>query len=238
MTTITTTILMFDKRFLFILLLILFFLGMAFPCQGKMFGLFYGCNGDDLLYAEEDVKALASLYRKNNGNVILIRGDKAVKSTILKYLTIQSKACSEDDIFIFAYSGHGGKNCISTYNCILDFATIKKTITSHCKAKRKVFILDCCFSGNFANVSKLGNNGSTVIITSARKNEMSSETSDGHGELTQCIIDAFNGQADFNHDKRITVRELYDFCKDKRMTSHVTIKGLFNDNMLLYSIKK
>lgn len=231
-----TIIQMFKNCFLVFALV---FLGVASPCQGKMFGLFYGCNGDDLNYAENDVKALADLYRKNNGNVILIRGDMASRKIVTDYLTKQSKACSEDDIFIFAYSGHGCKNCISTCDGFLNFVTIKNIVKKHCKAKRKVFILDSCFSGNFANISILGNEGTTLVITSARKNEMSFEGGfEEHGELTQKIIEAFSGKADYDKDKRITVKELYRYCQSGSMLSHVTMKGRFNDSMLLYTIKK
>ena len=169
----------------------------------------------------------------------MIRGEKASRKIVTDYLTKQSKACSEDDIFIFAYSGHGCKNCISTCDGFLNFVTIKNIVKKHCKAKRKVFILDSCFSGNFANVSNLGNEGATLVITSARKNEMSVEGGLAeHGELTQKIIEAFSGKADYDKDKRITVKELYRYCQSGSMLSHVTMKGRFNDSMLLYTIKK
>lgn len=59
-----------------------------------------------------------------------------------------------------------------------------------------------------------------------------------HGELTQKIIEAFSGKADYDKDKRITVKELYRYCQSGSMLSHVTMKGRFNDSMLLYTIKK
>ena len=51
-------------------LLIVFALFFALNANAKMYGVFYGKNGDNLCCPQNDVTDLADLYRKNGGQVI------------------------------------------------------------------------------------------------------------------------------------------------------------------------
>lgn len=208
--------------------------------QAKMFGLFYGVDGYGLSSNENDITALADLYRKNNGSVILVRGDSVTHNVVIKYLKSQCDGCQKDDIFIFAYSGHGNNGIIQCGEEIIYYDEIKRIINK-CKANRKVIIIDACRSGSFYDTKEklVGNN--IVVITSSRKSEDSYST-DNNSLLYNAVFNGLKGDADVNNNGKIEVKELFDYIKDdKRMkflSQHPTIKGRFNDDMVLYTYEQ
>ena len=227
------------------LLLIVLALFFALNVDAKMYGLFYGCDGNnDLSCPENDVTDLATLYRKNGGQVILVIGDGVTRNNVINGLKKQANACTPNDILIFVYSGHGNDGYIACGNSHVNFSEIK-SIMSASKAKRKVVILDACYSGSFADQKHGKLSGENVIvITSSRRNEESGEV---RGSRNSCffeaMFDAFSGKADGNDDGKITAKEMYDYTHpifegSRFMQQHPTMKGRFNDNTILYTYRK
>ena len=222
-------------------IIIVFFL---FVCQcsyATMYGVFYGANIDGLECPENDMTDLAELYRKNNGNVLLLNGGGVTKQIVLDCLKIQSKQAKEDDILIFAYSGHGNDGIIQ---CGLDesisFEEIKN-ITNISKAKRKVFIISSCYSGTFSRHGKISipSDGSVIAITASQPNEEAYEQAlDRNSILFKHLLNGLKGKADKNDDGRIVAKELYDYLSHKiKRIQHPMMVGKFNDSMLLYTYK-
>lgn len=219
-------------------------LGVAMFANATMYGVFYGWNGDNLHCPENDVADLASLYRRNGGNVILIRGNGVNRQNVLGALRRQANAAKREDILIFAYSGHGNSGRIACgQGSSIAFKEIKKLFNS-CRARRKVIIIDACLSGSFGKDGTLDiRNGDNVIaITSARQNESSFESSlDRNSIFFTKLLKGLKGKADDNDDGRITAKELYDYLKPSFFSiprQHCTMKGQFSDNMLLYTYNK
>jgi hypothetical protein len=142
------------------------------------------------------------------------------------------------------YSGHGNDGYIACGNSHVNFSEIK-SIMSASKAKRKVVILDACYSGSFADQKHGKLSGENVIvITSSRRNEESGEV---RGSRNSCffeaMFDAFSGKADGNDDGKITAKEMYDYTHpifegSRFMQQHPTMKGRFNENTILYTYKR
>ena len=188
-----------------VFLLLLSILSVA-NAQGKMYGLFYGDDTNNCLGAENDVTRLADLYRNNGGQVILIKGDAISPDNILKHLKIQCDACTEDDIIIFAFSGHGNKGFLSCGKKTLNFDSIINELNA-CKANRKVIILDACYSGSFIEKWNRFNGKNTVIITSSRSNEESYSFGENGGIFFSNLIDGLNGNAHTNSDGKVVLRK-------------------------------
>ena len=223
--------------------LIIFALVLSLGISAKMYGLFYGIDGDNLGCPENDVTDLAALYRKNGGQVILVRGDGVTRQNVLEGLKKQANACTSNDIIMFVYSGHGNNGYIQCGTQSVSFSEIKR-ILSECAARRKVVIIDACFSGSFVDQRHgklVGEN--VIVLTSSRKNEESYETMGArNSHLFTALLDGLNGKADKNRDGMVVAKELHNYLKthtDQFLSmQHPTMKGRFNENTILYTYKR
>jgi hypothetical protein len=150
---------------------------------------------------------------------------------------------SRDDLILLYFSGHGVKDDNGT----LHFATritqknqqgriFTSTVVpanfiqncmSNSRSKRQVLILDCCFSGAFANDMKakqaeevvdikaqLGGEG-RAVLTSSTATQVSYEK-EGAGIYTRYLVQGLEtGAADRNGDGHISVDELHEYAKEK-----------------------
>lgn len=216
---------------------------MLFPSisNGKMYGLFYGVNGDGLRCPENDVSDLASLYRSKGGNVILIRGNKINKYVVINNLKKQAMACTMNDILIFAYSGHGNNSLIMCGNTeYIPFYEIKQII-SKSRARRKVLILDSCRSGSIADTNGLVKDKLTqvVVFTSSRGTQDSWETRGKRNSVFfTLLLKGLRGKADYNRDKKVTASELYKYVSRSSYLQNPTMKGRFSRDLVLSTIRK
>jgi hypothetical protein len=233
-----TIIQMFKRLILFIFALIL-----SLGVDAKMYGLFYGIDGDNLGCPENDVTDLAELYRKNGGQVILVRGDGVTRKNVLDGLRQQAGACTPNDIIMFVYSGHGNNGYIQCGNQCVNFSEIKR-IMSDCEARRKIVIIDACYSGSFVDQRHGKLTGENVIVlTSSRRNEESYETMGArNSHLFTALLDGLKGKADKNRDGMVVAKELHTYLKSNTNSilemQHPTMKGRFNENTILYTYKR
>lgn len=117
---------------------------------------------------------------------------------------------SDDDIALLYFAGHGivtstGGYIVTTDTEIYDEGISMDyilKIVNQSKARDKVIILDCCYSGNFGSASfgeeanKLAQlcDGLTVL-TASSKSGVSVETKNGAGLFTSLLLDALEGGA-------------------------------------------
>ena len=98
-----------------------------------------------------------------------------------------------------------------------------------CRARRQILILDCCYSGAFADRAKgsagpvvddplLGAGRGRVVLTASRAGEYSFQGEPlavtGSVFTTGLVEGLRTGAADLDHDGRITVDEAYDYAFD------------------------
>ncbi|XFA98637.1 caspase domain-containing protein [Candidatus Izemoplasma sp. B36] len=126
------------------------------------------------------------------------------------------------DVALFYFSGHGvtvdGKAYLVTldgreYDWGIDFEYVLN-LAKNSKARNKIIILDCCYSGKFGESPFIDKDSSVIpigvtILTASRKDEQSYEVN-GHGIFTNLLIEAISGgAADVKGD--ITPGSVYSF---------------------------
>jgi hypothetical protein len=155
--------------------------------------------------------------------------------------------CQKDDIVLLYFSGHGYRHedgnlfFVSHTTQInpqgglrigtaVDAKFIHERYMSRSKSKRQVLILDCCFSGAFAEgmsakeavvvsikkeiEAQLGGEG-RAVLTSSTATQVSFEDAGG-GVYTRYLVEGIEkGAADTNNDGVITVDELHEYAKRK-----------------------
>ncbi len=164
--------------------------------------------------------------------------------------------CQKDDVVLLYFSGHGYRHedgslfFISRNTQInpqglvrigtaVDAKFIHQNYMSRSKSKRQVLILDCCFSGAFAegmsakeisNLSikneifeQLGGEG-RAVLTSSTATQKSFEDSGG-GVYTRYLIEGIEtGAADNDNDGFVTVAELHEYAKRKVLEAKPAMK--------------
>jgi len=119
---------------------------------------------------EEDVQCIAHTLQEYTFEVKWSVGKKATNHHIRLMLNQLAKECRETDEVIVYFSGHGYRPQIESgmnesYLCTYDFneqgvalsdgtsyisaALIKTFLSEQVRARRVLFILDCCYSGGF-----------------------------------------------------------------------------------------
>jgi GUN4-like/Caspase domain len=157
-----------------------------------------------------------------------------------------SENCSKDDLILLYFSGHG----VQDDNGSLYFATrltqkngqgriftstavpvsFVQTCMSNSRCKRQVVILDCCFSGAFANDMKaksiaeqaidlkaqLGGEGRVVLTSSTATQVSDAGEGSAISTYTRYLVQGLDtGAADRDNDGQITVDELHEYAKEK-----------------------
>lgn len=151
---------------------------------------------------------------------------------------------AKDDLVLFFFSGHGVKDDRGR----LYFATrlTRKTergelvrstavpanfihdIMSNSRSKRQVVILDCCFSGAFAEgmtakddqsvdvATQLGGEGRAVLTSSTATQYSFEQTESDLSIYTRYIVEGIeSGAADMDSDGWIAIDELHDYAQKK-----------------------
>lgn len=152
-----------------------------------------------------DATAIDSLLKINgdeshNFDVKLLLDDEATKDNIVK--SIKNLYKNNDDVSLLYFSGHGmcGEDDGSLISVELEPIWFKEIMEEISKAHTKynVIILDCCFSGKFANESYIGDktilSDNTVVLTACRPDEPAVDNRIiKHGTFTSLLMSALEG---------------------------------------------
>lgn len=147
------------------------------------------CKND--LYALKD--ALIKGLNVDEKNIVLCGESGKVVSTelILSMEKIISNVTNEDT-FIFYFSGHGGKNCLALSDKIIELQKLIDMIEK-INTKNKIIILDSCHSGSFSV-----NGVPQIDITETVENF----AGHGYAVLASCGAEQFSG---FNGETQISL---------------------------------
>ena len=193
----------------------------------------------DLRVSDNDAKTIAKLYdATKDATVSLLINEDATQASLLSTMHTTFEEALENDIVIFYFSGHGSQGAIACYDGLLSYQHIFKMLKG-CKANSKIIIVDACYSGKMRTNNQSTNiykNQNVVLFLSSRTNERSQESRYMNSLFTIYLERGLRGGADFNNDRTITAREIYDFVhkgviEASENTQHPVMWGQYEDNM-------
>lgn len=157
-----------------------------------------------------------------------------------------------DDLVLFFFSGHGivdemgrlflaARNTSKTPRGALTRTTAVSANTVHdlmdnSASRRRVVILDCCFSGAFAKDMKAKDDGSVDILTQlggegrailTSSNSIQYSFEDEQAQLsvyTRYLVEGLKGAADQNNDGFVSVGELHKYTSTMVRQNHSAMK--------------
>ena len=202
----------------------------------------------DLTLPEKDAKAIAELYKTQTKNVILITGQYATKARVLKSLKDQFGRAKEQDMIVFAFSGHGYPGGVCPYDMSaknesgVSYREIR-SILKQSRAKRKIVFADACFSGgirsNASNNHQAHKDSDVLLFLSSRGGETSIESPFMvNGFFTTYLLRGLRGGADADRNRKITAKELFLFVSQgvkerSKDQQHPVMWGRFDDDEVL-----
>jgi hypothetical protein len=221
--------------------------------RGRLFLLTIGVSKHkfpeyNLRYAAADAEAVVDFFRKSESDlyrevyVASITDEEASADRIIQAIEWTKEACSDKDVCIITFSGHGikGKKGLyfvchegdangMQYTC-LNWSKVGEAIAA-INAKQTLVLADCCHAGAFA-VEHSGPQSKLIEAFADRKNVFIFSSSHGdqpslelpqkkHGAFTAAILDSFRGTADSDNNGIVTLGELqrHVTMEVQRMTS-------------------
>ncbi|NMG21246.1 caspase family protein [Brasilonema bromeliae] len=206
----------------------------------------YGEGLTPLLGAAKDVKVMEQVLQHpeiGNFNEVMLLTNPAPEA-MMEAIESLFSGRTKDDLVLLFFSGHGMKD----ENLKLYFATsrtrknpqgelVKATavpasfvhdMMNNCRSKRQVVILDCCFSGAFAQGLSAKDDGSVnikailggeggAVLTSSTSTQLSFEQQGSDLSVyTRYLVEGIEtGAADLDNDGVVSVDELHEYAKQK-----------------------
>lgn len=194
-----------------------------------------------------DAEAMAEVFRsisKFDEIETHVNVDHARLAELVELLFAEKE---RDDLVLFYFSGHGIKDdrghlYLATprtrrhpsgelvRSSAVACRHIHEAMTAS-RSRRQVVILDCCFSGAFAEglqakdsgqidlLNQLGGVGRAVLASSSSTEYSFDPAKERLSTYTQCLVHGMaSGEADLNHDGVITIDELHEYARARVRT--------------------
>lgn len=177
----------------------------------------YQDSDNNLSQTTKDAKQFKSVMDNHTKDITILTSKYANKDNILEKLRSISNRAQNGDKVIFFFSGHGYPGGIVAYDKTITYQEIND-ILSKSLASAKICFVDACHAGSVGDVQdntrvyKVPTSGNIIYMMSSRADEYSIEHPwVGHGFFTQALLKGLRGKADANKDKKITVKELFNY---------------------------
>jgi len=200
-------------------------------------------------FGAEDVQSIARIFnRQRDADVFVLVNENATKDHIIRILKNKFLQAKASDEIIFLYSGHGNQGITTCYDKDkLLTADEVQSIMRQSKASRKLMFMGSCHSGSFKNPGKSApgskyRNSRVVLFLSARPDEESiGFTIEPTSLFFKYLNYGLEGQADKNGDRKVTMRELFNYvyegvvdeCYLVDHDQHPQMYGKFDDDMVI-----
>jgi hypothetical protein len=188
-----------------------------------------------LKYSDDDAYQFYAFLKSPEGGALpdkqlrVLVDEDATRANILTTMRQVLLKADENDVVVFYFSGHGLEGSFLPQ----DFDGINnkllhsdvKAILEQSKAKHKICIADACHSGTLLAMKQPVENvlqtyykafnassGGTALFMSSKGEEYSLEDQGlRSGIFSHYLIRGLKGEADFDGNKIVTIREIYDF---------------------------
>lgn len=201
----------------------------------------YPGSKNDLRISDNDAKTVAKVFSATkDASVRVLVNNEATQSALLNTMHRVFANAQSDDAIILYFSGHGTPGALVCYDGLLSYQHIFKMLKG-CKASKKIIIADACYAGQMRITNQktsVYNSQNIMLFLSSRTNEKSQESEYKNSLFTIFLERGLRGGADFNKDRHITARELYDFVhqgviKASGGRQHPVMWGKFDNNMTI-----
>lgn len=195
---------------------------MAIEVSARIFVLSVGVSSyqdseNNLSQTTKDAKQFKAVMNNHTKDITILTSKYANKDNILEKLRAISNRAQNGDKVILFFSGHGYPGGIVAHDKAITYQEIND-ILSKSSASAKICFVDACHAGSVGNVRdntriyKAPTSGNIIYMMSSRADEYSIEHPwVGHGFFTQALLKGLRGKADANKDKKITVKELFNY---------------------------
>lgn len=177
----------------------------------------YQNSNNNLSQTTKDAKQFKAVMDNCTKDISILTSKYATKDNILEKLKAICNRAQKGDKIILFFSGHGYEGGIVAHDQHLTYQEIND-ILSKSAASAKICFVDACHAGSVEQVRdnskeyKAPTTGNIIYMLSSRADEYSIEHPwVGHGFFTQALLKGLRGKADSNRDKKITVKELFNY---------------------------
>lgn len=219
------------KRFFSLLIVcVVFFMTMNARTYVMCVGVSsYADSDKNLSQTTKDTKAFKSVMDNHTKDITILTSKYANRENVLEKLRAISNRAQKGDKILFFFSGHGYPGGIAVYDKTINYQEIND-ILAKSDASAKICFVDACHAGSVSNVKdkvyKAPSSGNIIYMMSSRADEYSIEHPwVGHGFFTQALLKGLRGKADGNKDKKITVKELFNYVYNdvQHTTSNMSV---------------
>lgn len=177
----------------------------------------YQNSENNLSQTTKDAKQFKAVMENHTKDITILTSKYANKENILEKLRALSNRAQQGDKVMLFFSGHGYPGGIVAHDKTITYQEIND-ILAKSSASAKICFVDACHAGSVGEVRdnqrsyKAPTSGNIIYMMSSRADEYSIEHPwVGHGFFTQALLKGLRGKADANKDKKITVKELFNY---------------------------
>lgn len=184
----------------------------------------YG-DSNNLAQTTKDAKAFQKVVLTQTKDVTLLTSSYANKNNIMEKLRGICNQTKKEDRIVFFYSGHGTPGGLYVHGGNVLWYEELVSILESSQAKEKICFIDACHAGSISEksaddtkskddswIKAVKDSDDMIIYVACRSDEYSYENAwVGAGYFTQGLIKGLRGKSDTDHNKEVTVIELFKY---------------------------
>lgn len=149
------------------------------PTPKQRYSLIVGSNSASLSACDTDATEMHNSLSPSEINSVwlgsqqtrLLTSDGVTKEKVLSYIADYGSKASENDLFLFYYSGHGSGGSIKPGGEAISASVLANHLIKHFKEyTKKIIIIDCCDSG--LAIQSLKGVKNITILTATAENKI------------------------------------------------------------------